>query len=99
MRRRLIRETAFLLWRAAVKLDAPYMVLVAKTLARLTAATDDGAIVRVEVARPLAERLDDWSEPVQIRFAETTAGWVMCVRACESQVAISETIRARAARQ
>jgi hypothetical protein len=97
MRRLLAREIAFLLWRAAVKLDTGHMLLVAKTLTRMTTAND--ATVQVEVARQLAERLNDWSEPVQIQYRSTPTGWVMYVRSCEWQVAIGETIRARAMRQ
>lgn len=97
MRRRLVREIAFLLWRAAAKIDTDYTMLLAKTLTRMATAHD--ATVQVEVARPLAQRLNDWSEPVQIQFADTPGGWTMYMRSCESQVAIGETIRARAQRQ
>lgn len=98
MRRRLIRALAFLLWRTATKLDTDYMLLVAKTLTRIIQAKDT-TTVQVEVARPLAERLKDWSEPIQIQFHETPDGWAMYARSCEQTVAISETIRARAERQ
>lgn len=97
MRKTLAREAVFLLWRAAAKVDAGYTLRVAKTL--VIAATASDATVQVQVARPLAQRLNDWSEPVQIAFADTPNGWQMYVRACEQQVAIAETIRARAARQ
>jgi hypothetical protein len=89
------REIAFLLIRAAAKIDTGYTMLLAKTLTRLATAGD--ATVQVEIARPLAERLIDWSEPVQIQFRDTDNGWQMYVRSCEQ--AIDETIRARAARQ
>src|ERR1039458_4472690 len=98
MRRALAHEIAFLLIRAAAKIDTGYTLLLAKTLTRVAQARD--ATVRVEVARPLAERLDEWSEPVQIMFRDTPEnGWQMYVCSCESQVAVAETIRARAARQ
>jgi len=97
MRKTFAREAVFLLWRAAAKINADYTLRVAKTLVR--AATTNDASVQVDVARPLAQRLDDWSEPVQIAFADTPNGWQMYVRPCEQQVAIAETIRARAARQ
>jgi hypothetical protein len=97
MRKALAREIALLLIRAATKIDTQYTLLMAKTLTRV--ATARNATVQVEIARVLAERLDDWSEPVQIKFGETAEGWVLYVQSCESQVAISETIRARAARQ
>ena len=97
MRKILTRKIAFLLWRTATKLDTSYMLLVAKTLTRMATATD--ATVQVEVARQLAERLNDWSEPIQIKFAETPNGWVMYAHSCEQAVAISEIIRARAMRQ
>lgn len=97
MSKRLAHEVVFLLWRLAAKIDTSYTLLMAKTLTR--AATAHEATVQIEVARPLAEKLSDWSEPVQVQFADTPNGWQMYVRSCESQVAISETIRARAARQ
>jgi hypothetical protein len=97
MRDRLAREIVFRLWRAAAKIDADYTLLLAKTLTRLAVAED--TTVQVEVARPTAERLNDWSEPVQIQFQQKPEGaWQMYVRPCE-QVVIAETIRARAARQ
>lgn len=97
MRRALTREIAVLLIRAAAKIDTGYTLLMAKTLTRVAQARD--GTVQVEVKRLLAQRLNGWSEPVQIRFGETAEGWQMYVQSCESQVAISETIRARAARQ
>jgi hypothetical protein len=97
MRKTLAREAVFLLWRAAAKIDLGHTLQVAKTLTRVAQAND--ATVQVDVARPLAQRLNDWSEPVQIAFADTPNGWQMYVRPCEQQVAIAETIRARAARQ
>jgi hypothetical protein len=90
------REIVFRLFRAATKIDAQYTLLLAKTLTRLA---QDNATVQVEVSRPLAEHLTDWSEPVQIQFKDTDNGWQMYVRSCEQQVAVAETIRARAARQ
>jgi hypothetical protein len=100
MRERLAHEIAFVLLRAAARIDTGYTLLMAKALASAAVSRDaTGATVQVEVARLLAQRLDDWSEPVQIQFAETPNGWQMYVRACESQVAIAETIRARAMRQ
>jgi hypothetical protein len=91
------REIAFLLIRAAAKIDTGYTLLLARTLTR--AATAKTTTVQVDIARPLAERLDDWSEPVQVQFHDTPNGWQMYMRPCEQQIAISETIRARAARQ
>jgi hypothetical protein len=96
MRDRLTREIVFRLWRAAAKIDADYTLLLAKTLTRLAVAED--TTVQVEVAHSTAERLNDWSEPVQIQFQQKPEGWQMYVRPCE-QVVIAETIRARAARQ
>jgi hypothetical protein len=96
MRKAITRQLAFALWRTATRLDTEYMLLVAKTLTRIVNAKQ--ATVQVEVARPLAERLDQWSEPVQIMFRDTQSGWQMYVCSCEQQV-IAETIRARAARQ
>jgi hypothetical protein len=95
------RQIAFALWRAATAMDTEYMLLVAKTLTRIATARERQACatVPVEIARPLAERLNDWSEPVQVQFRESTDGWVMYIRSCEQQVAISEAIRARAERQ
>lgn len=103
--RKLKREIVFLLWRAAAKIDTHYTLMVAKTLTRVAAAKEASthATVQVEVSRALAERLNDWSEPVQIMFApQVMAGEVgvaLLIRSCEQQVAIAETIRARAARQ
>jgi hypothetical protein len=97
MRSRLAREIAFLLCRAAAKIDMRYTLQIAKTLTRMATAEDN--VVQVAVARRLAERVDDWSEPVQVQFHDTPDGWQMYMRSCEQQVLISETIRARAARQ
>ena len=97
MRKALAQEAVFLLWRLAGRLDASHTLAVAKTLTGLAHAKN--GTVQVAVADSLARRLDDWSEPVQIRFGENEDGWDMYIRPCEQQVAISETIRARAARQ
>jgi hypothetical protein len=95
MRRALAHEIAFLLIRAAAKIDTGYTLLLAKTLTRVAQARD--ATVQVEIARPLAERLSNWSEPVQIQFRDTDDGWVMYVRSCERTMI--EQIQAIAARQ
>jgi hypothetical protein len=101
--RKLKREIVFLLWRAAAKIDTHYTMLLAQTLTRVAAAKDPTATVQVEVSRAFAERLNDWSEPVQIMFAPQVkaneVGVALLVRSCEQQVVIAETIRARAARQ
>ena len=95
MRRALAHEIAFLLIRAAAKIDTGYTLLLAKTFTRVAQARD--ATVQVEIARPLAERLSNWSEPVQIQFRDTDDGWVMYVRSCERTMI--EQIQAIAARQ
>jgi hypothetical protein len=98
------REIVFLLWRAAGKIDTEHTLIIAKTIARIAAAREqqDHLTVDVKVARAFAERLHDWSEPVQIMFAPQVeageVGTALLVRSVE-QVVITETIRARAERQ
>jgi hypothetical protein len=94
------RNVVFALWRLAAKIDTGHTLVIARTLTRVHEARQaaEHATVRIEISRALAQRLDGWSEPVQICFAETNDGWVMYVRSVE-QVVIADTIAARAARQ
>ena len=102
------RNVVFALWRLAAKIDTGHTLLIAKTLTRVHEARQaaEHATVQVEVARSMAQRLDDWSTPIQIRFAETADdGWQLWMRACETtpqaglEAAIEQAVAERAQRQ